>query len=171
MPLAMLVSGGFFEHAVDTMNTSTNKQQGFTLIELMIVMSIVGILTSTALPAYQDYVIRAQVAEGLTLSAPAKLAVTEYYQLTGTWPENNDEAGLADKHDIIGQYTEHMSVKDNVIEIKYAYAANQAIHNERIELTGTANGSGRITWTCTPKDGFDAKYLPASCRLASASES
>ena len=71
------------------------KQQGFTLIELMIVVAIIGILAAIAIPAYQDYTIRAQVSEGLNLSGGAKAAVTEYFQDRGALPTNNAEAGLA----------------------------------------------------------------------------
>ncbi len=72
------------------------KQQGFTLIELMIVVTIIGTLAALAIPAYQDYTIRAQVGEGLTLSAGAKTAVSEYYMDRGAWPTKNKDAGLAD---------------------------------------------------------------------------
>ena len=71
------------------------KQQGFTLIELMIVIAIIGILAAIAIPAYQDYTIRAQVSEGLNLSGGAKAAVTEYFQDRGTMPTNNTDAGLS----------------------------------------------------------------------------
>ncbi|EMU4737461.1 pilin [Neisseria gonorrhoeae] len=70
-------------------------QKGFTLIELMIVIAIVGILAAVALPAYQDYTARAQVSEAILLAEGQKSAVTEYYLNHGTWPENNDKAGVA----------------------------------------------------------------------------
>ncbi len=78
-----------------------DEQHGFTLIELMIVVAIIGILAAIAIPAYQDYTIRAQVSEGLTLAAGAKTAVSEYFLERGAWPTDNATAGLADKHDII----------------------------------------------------------------------
>ena len=139
------------------------KQQGFTLIELMIVVAIIGILAAIAIPAYQDYTIRAQISEGLTLSAGAKSAVSEYFMNHGAWPSNNDDAGLADQHDIMGKYTEHISVKDNVIEIKYEYDANAAITNEKIELTAT-NNDGSISWTCASAGTIKPNHLPAACR-------
>jgi len=139
------------------------KQNGFTLIELMIVVAIIGILAAIAIPAYQNYIIRAQVSEGLTLATRAKTSVSEYYMERGSWPSNNDEAGLADKHDIKGSYTEHMSVKDNVIEIKYGYDSNLAIFNEKIKLTATTR-AGSVEWTCTSAGEISSSHLPAVCR-------
>jgi type IV pilus assembly protein PilA len=66
-----------------------NMQQGFTLIELMIVVAIIGILAAIAIPAYQDYTIRAQVSEGMSLASGARTAVSEAYQSTGNWPADN----------------------------------------------------------------------------------
>lgn len=138
-------------------------QQGFTLIELMIVVAIIGILAAIAIPAYQDYTIRAQVSEGLTLVAGAKTAVSEYYLERGSWPADNIVAGLADKHDIIGKYTEHISVENNVIEINFGFAAHTTIFDEKIELTAVPNG-GSITWTCASQGVIQPKHLPAACR-------
>ena len=86
------------------------KQQGFTLIELMIVVAIIGILAAIAIPAYQDYTIRAQVSEGLNLSGGAKAAVTEYFQDRGAMPADNTEAGLAASGDIQGKYVSDVDV-------------------------------------------------------------
>ena len=140
-----------------------NGQQGFTLIELMIVVTSISILAAVAMPAYQDYTIRAQISEGLTLSADARSAVSEYYKERGDWPADNDEAGLADKHDIIGRYTEHMSVNDNVIEIKYGYDAHTQIFDQKIELTGVDN-AGSISWACASVGVIAPKHLPDACR-------
>lgn len=81
------------------------KNKGFTLIELMIVVAIIGILSMFALPAYQDYTKRTYVAEGLALASAAKMAMTEYYSTTGSWPQSNAEAGIASGHNISGQST------------------------------------------------------------------
>ena len=140
-----------------------NEQQGFTLIELMIVVAIIGILAAIAIPAYQDYTIRAQISEGLTLSAGAKAAVSEYFMDRGAWPTSNVESGLADKHDIIGKYTEHVDVNANVIEIKYGYDAHAVIFDERITITAV-NNAGSISWTCASAGVIQAKHLPAACR-------
>ncbi len=138
------------------------KQRGFTLIELMVVVACIGILSSIAIPAYQDYTIRAQIAEDLSLLAGAKAALTEHFVMSGDWPKNNDKAGLADKHDIIGKYTEHISVKDNVIEIKFGYDAHKAIFNKKLTFTAI-DQFGSVAWRCesaTIKDN----YLPSTCR-------
>jgi len=140
-----------------------SPQRGFTLIELMIVVAIIGVLAAIAIPAYQDYTIRAQVSEGLTLSAGAKAAVSEYFMDRGGWPTDNTEAGLSDKHDIIGRYTEHVSVEDNVIEIKFGYDAHTAIFDEKIILTAV-NNAGSINWICASAGFIQPKHLPAACR-------
>ncbi|HGM0428188.1 TPA: pilin, partial [Neisseria gonorrhoeae] len=85
-------------------------QKGFTLIELMIVIAIVGILAAVALPAYQDYTARAQVSEAILLAEGQKSAVTEYYLNHGEWPENNDSAGVASASKIIGKYVQKVEV-------------------------------------------------------------
>jgi len=140
----------------------SKSKSGFTLIELMVVVAIVGTLAALAIPAYQDYTIRAQVSEGLQLASGAKTAIEEYYSEHGDWPTNNDAAGVEDQHDIIGKYTEHVSVKDNVIEIKFEYDAHTSIHGKKIDLTATDN-DGSISWTCTG-DGIPENRLPAACR-------
>ncbi|HGH6626595.1 TPA: pilin, partial [Neisseria meningitidis] len=90
-------------------------QKGFTLIELMIVIAIVGILAAVALPAYQDYTARAQVSEAILLAEGQKSAVTEYYLNHGEWPSNNTSAGVASASDIKGKYVEKVEVAKGVI--------------------------------------------------------
>ncbi|EMU0756407.1 pilin, partial [Neisseria gonorrhoeae] len=97
-------------------------QKGFTLIELMIVIAIVGILAAVALPAYQDYTARAQVSEAILLAEGQKSAVTEYYLNHGEWPENNTSAGVASSPtDIKGKYVKSVTVAKGVVT-----AANDA---------------------------------------------
>ncbi|ENX2066232.1 pilin, partial [Neisseria gonorrhoeae] len=91
-------------------------QKGFTLIELMIVIAIVGILAAVALPAYQDYTARAQVSEAILLAEGQKSAVTEYYLNHGKWPENNTSAGVASTPtDIKGKYVQKVEVNNGVV--------------------------------------------------------
>ncbi|EPI0158430.1 pilin, partial [Neisseria gonorrhoeae] len=90
-------------------------QKGFTLIELMIVIAIVGILAAVALPAYQDYTARAQVSEAILLAEGQKSAVTEYYLNNGIWPENNGDAGVASSSSIKGKYVQKVEVNNGVV--------------------------------------------------------
>ncbi|EMT6017378.1 pilin [Neisseria gonorrhoeae] len=90
-------------------------QKGFTLIELMIVIAIVGILAAVALPAYQDYTARAQVSEAILLAEGQKSAVTEYYLNHGEWPADNGAAGVASASTIKGKYVKQVEVKNGVV--------------------------------------------------------
>ncbi len=104
------------------------KQQGFTLIELMIVVAIIGILAAIAIPAYQDYTIRAQVSEGLNLAGGAKAAVSEYTMDTGTFPTDNTVAGISVATDITGKYVDGVQVGANgVITVGYGNDAHTTL--------------------------------------------
>ncbi|HGT8614728.1 TPA: pilin [Neisseria gonorrhoeae] len=93
-------------------------QKGFTLIELMIVIAIVGILAAVALPAYQDYTARAQVSEAILLAEGQKSAVTEYYLNHGIWPKDNTSAGVANPTEIKGKYVQSVTVANGVVTAK-----------------------------------------------------
>jgi len=141
------------------------KQQGFTLIELMIVVAIIGILAAIAIPAYQDYTIRAQVSEGLNLSGGAKAAVTEYFQDRGTMPTDNDEAGLAAGADIKGKYVDNVTVSTGVIDVEYGVSAHAVIDGFSIQLTPDTSAAGSVQWVCaSANNDIENKHLPASCR-------
>lgn len=142
------------------------KQQGFTLIELMIVVAIIGILAAIAIPAYQDYTIRAQVSEGLSLSAGAKAAVTEFFQDRGTLPTGNVNAGLAAAADINGNYVSSVAVGagDGVITITFSGPdAHSAIQGQSITLTADTLNPGSVGWDCD-MGTLQAKHVPAACR-------
>ena len=144
------------------------KQQGFTLIELMIVVAIIGILAAIAIPAYQDYTIRAQVSEGLNLSGGAKAAVTEFYQDRGIMPTGNLEAGIADPAtEIAGKYVTSVSVGnlDGVITVTYGNDAHLIIAGAMLTLTANVAQAGSVQWTClTGAPVIENKHLPAACR-------
>jgi len=144
------------------------NQQGFTLIELMIVVAIIGILAAIAIPAYQDYTIRAQVSEGLNLSGGAKAAVTEYFQDTGGFPDNNAVAGLEDGTNITGKYVSGVEVSSNgIITVTYSssspYSANENIDTDTLTMTPT-NNVGSVSWACANGSGLENKWLPSACR-------
>ncbi|HFC3668455.1 TPA: pilin, partial [Neisseria gonorrhoeae] len=110
-------------------------QKGFTLIELMIVIAIVGILAAVALPAYQDYTARAQVSEAILLAEGQKSAVTEYYLNHGKWPANNGDAGVASPGEIKGKYVESVTVEKGVVTAKMKPSGvNKEIKNKKLSL-------------------------------------
>lgn len=147
---------------------SRKLQQGFTLIELMIVVAIIGILAAIAIPAYQDYTIRAQVSEGLSLMDGAKTAVAEFYTNTGRLPNSNTSAGLATDTSINGNYVTKVDVsnaKDATITAAYGGPkANAAIGSSAtLVLSAITSGGGSIAWTCKSTT-IPQKYLPSSCK-------
>ncbi|MBH5867051.1 pilin [Neisseria meningitidis] len=165
-------------------------QKGFTLIELMIVIAIVGILAAVALPAYQDYTARAQVSEAILLAEGQKSAVTEYYLNHGTWPSNNSDAGVATTAtDIKGKYVKEVKVEKGVItaEMKSS-GVNKEIQGKKLSLWAKRQ-AGSVKWFCgqpvtrndTATDAddvaaangngkIDTKHLPSTCRDAASAE-
>ncbi len=140
------------------------KQQGFTLIELMIVVAIIGILAAIAIPAYLDYSVRTQVAEGINLSTGAKTTVSEYYLNRGVFPANNTDAGLAPPSNIAGKYVTSVSVVSDVITVRYGNDANTQISNETITLTADPSSAGSLQWDCASGGVIRAEHLPSACR-------
>ena len=137
-------------------------QKGFTLIELMIVVAIIGILAAIALPAYQDYTARAQMSEALVLADGQKTAVTEYYSDKGEFPGDNTSAGISAASAISGKYVAAVAVASGVITSTMKSTGVAAgIQSGTLTLTPTA-GSGSVSWACT--SGVNAKYKPAACR-------
>jgi len=167
-------------------------QKGFTLIELMIVVAIIGILAAIAIPAYQDYTVRSQVTEGLNLAGAVKAAVAETYAQTGTWPVLSANAGIT--QNIEGKYVSQVQIATGTINITYSNLngkqANAAINARVLSLKPYVSPNQDIVWVCGNRavpggalvdtdsagtaSGANAttftiatnteKYLPANCR-------
>jgi len=137
-----------------------NNSRGFTLIELMIVVAIIGILAAIAIPAYQDYVARAKISEGINLANGAKTAVADTYQSSGSAPTSNSAAGLSDT--IVGNNVKSVKVgAGGSITVTYS---GSPIDNKTLVLQLNAiTTNGSITWSCSSTD-LASKYLPAACR-------
>ncbi|HEZ1361163.1 TPA: pilin [Neisseria meningitidis] len=160
-------------------------QKGFTLIELMIVIAIVGILAAVALPAYQDYTARAQVSEAILLAEGQKSAVTEYYLNHGIWPANNTSAGVASSTDIKGKYVQSVTVANGVVTAQMASSGvNKEIQGRKLSLWAKRQ-NGSVKWFCgqpvtrannanganndevtaaTGNEKINTKHLPSTCR-------
>ncbi|HEZ5590648.1 TPA: pilin [Neisseria meningitidis] len=162
-------------------------QKGFTLIELMIVIAIVGILAAVALPAYQDYTARAQVSEAILLAEGQKSAVTEYYLNHGEWPKNNTSAGVASSSKIKGKYVKEVEVKNGVVTATMlSSGVNKEIQGKKLSLWAKRQ-DGSVKWFCgqpvqradkatnndavtaapdNSNNGINTKHLPSTCRDA-----
>jgi len=155
-------------------------QKGFTLIELMIVVAIIGILAAIALPAYQDYTIRSQVSEGPVLAEGIKVAIVDYYANNGSWPATMSTIGFTNV--VSGSYVKDISQASGIITVTYGGTgtkANSKLSGATLKISAAANANGDIAWVCggsaTPggfsaagsasyAGGMQAKWLPNSCR-------
>lgn len=134
------------------------KQQGFTLIELMIVVAIVAILAAIALPAYSDYMKRSKVTEAVAAAGACKTSVAEYYASQNALPTDTDAAGCSD---IASQYVSSVEVAAGVITVA-VNDTNTGTGAGDIVLTPTVTSDNITAWVCTTT--LEKKFAPASCR-------
>lgn len=141
------------------MQRMKTTQGGFTLIELMIVVAIIGILAAIAIPAYKDYTTRAKITEGINLADSAKNSVSEYVVSLNSWPTGNVTAGVSSPNT---DYVTSLGVAGTQITVKYKAAAG-VYDGSSIIFAGATTSSGAVKWTCTGGD-IQKKYRPANCR-------
>ena len=145
----------------------TNSTKGFSLIELMIAIAIIGILASIAIPAYQNYAVRAKISEAINLASAAKVSVAEHYMGEGHLPENSDEAGITT---VNTRYVDALSYQllDNTSYIIVTLSANvsEDLAQKKIVLSATVDDNDSLHWQCqaAENNGVDGRYLPSSCR-------
>jgi len=168
------------------------NQSGFTLIELMIVIAIIGILASVAISSYQTYTVRAQVTEGLSLAGNAKVPIVDAFTVTGEAPANRAEAGMTpDPRDTSTKYVQSVSIENGRLDVMFGNEANALIKDTTLSLTPYETTAGAVGWrggldNAPTNDGgtplvplgtsgggsaasytpstVDPRYLPSTCR-------
>lgn len=156
------------------------RNNGFTLIELMIVVSIIGILASVALPAYQTYTTRAQIVESLIIVGELKASVTEQYKAKGIFPINNKEAGIPDARYLLGNYVKNITLEGGAFHILLGNKANHNLADKILTIRPiivTNSAASPLSWVCgnsgipegmepigENKTSIEGEFLPWACR-------
>lgn len=140
------------------------QQYGFTLIELMIVVAIIGILAAIAIPQYQNYVIRSQASEGINLAGGTKTGIEGFYSEHGYLPTSNKSAGLKTAKKITGKYVKKVKLgSSKVVTVTYGKKANKALQGKTLKFSPDTHNGNSVTFTCK-KGTIPKQYLPSSCR-------
>jgi len=147
----------------NTGQTVPKASKGIYWILLVLPVFIIAVLAAIAIPAYQGYVVRSQVAEGMVLADSAKAAFTEYYDSHHTAPSDNTAAGLAPSTSIAGKYVSSVDVSGGKITVAFdTVSANVTIRDKVLVLSPSVNAS-QISWTCSTESTIPATELPLSC--------
>jgi len=179
--LPMFANRLYFNHAQAKINkvasiTSSAEQQATELVRIggtsniilvvvpLFLVAVVGVIAGISIPAYNDYTVRAQVSEGLSLAGGAKVAVTEYHQEHQFFPVDNVTAGLPDPQQLSGAYTESITVDDGEIVVRYGNQAHEILDGQELQLMPVIGDGGAINWSCSARTEIAAKHLPAACR-------
>ncbi len=156
------------------------SNQGFTLIELMVVVSIIGILASIALPNYQDYIVRTQILDGISIVDGMKKHIKGFYEEHGRFPMDNLEAGIPEPDKLIGNYVQRVTLENGAFHIVYGFKANKLLQGKILTIRPAVVVDSPLspyTWLCgndEPVQGMTAVgdnqtdvergVLPHSCR-------
>jgi Tfp pilus assembly major pilin PilA len=151
------------DQLIEMHRTAGTGGAGAIIVVAFIGVAMIGILAAIAIPAYQDYTIRAQVSEGLNMSEGAKVAVTEFVRDRREWPIDNASAGVAPANEISGQYVSGVRVEEGVVVVSYGNNAHASIQGNSLMIVPDASNLPTVSWDCYSSE-IANKWLPAVCR-------